>query len=295
MTRSLLLLMGALLMTTAPRAMLADEPAAKETPPASLRVMTFNIRYNNPRDGQNAWPARRDWVAEIVRERRVDLVGMQEAQAGQIADLEERLPGYDWYGVGRDDGKRGGEHTPIFYRKDRLERFDQGAFWLSEQPDQPGSKSWDTAITRVTVWAKFKDRQTGRTFFAFNTHFDHLGQDARRQSALLMMRKIPQIAGDAPVVLTGDFNCRPDSPPYQALTAAPSDDAFRLHDARSQSQAAPQGPNSTWNGFTRIVPGQIIDYVFVTPNLRVASHTTIDDSRDGRFPSDHLPILVEVQ
>ena len=119
---------------------------------APLRVMTFNIRYHNPADGVNAWPARRDWVAQIIRDRGADLVGIQEALPDQIADLEKRLPEYGWYGVGRDDGRRRGEHTPIFYRKARLERLDQGAFWLSEQPDKPGSQSWDTSLPRVAVW-----------------------------------------------------------------------------------------------------------------------------------------------
>jgi endonuclease/exonuclease/phosphatase family metal-dependent hydrolase len=277
-------------------ALAADGPAPNGDSAAMLRVLTFNIRYNNPGDGPNAWPLRRDWVAEIIRERKTDLVGMQEALPGQIADLEERLPEYAWYGVGRDDGKHGGEHTPIFYRKDRLERLDQGAFWLSETPEKPGSKSWDTAITRVAVWLKLKDRKTGQTFFAFNTHFDHRGQEARRESAKLTLRKIHEIAGDAPVVLTGDFNGTPDSPPYKLLTAEPeTDGAFRLRDAFSASANQPRGPTGTWNGFDRIVPGRRIDYILVTPMVQVVSHTTIDESRDERFPSDHLPVLAEVR
>lgn len=262
----------------------------------ALRLMTFNIRYNNPADGENAWPNRRDWVAQIVRERNTDLVGMQEALPGQIADLEQRLPDYAWHGVGRDDGKRGGEHTPIFYRKSRFEVLDQGAFWLSEQPEQPGSKGWDTAITRVTVWLKLKDRTTGKELFAFNTHFDHVGREARLQSAKLMLRKISQIAGQSPVVLTGDFNCTPTSPPYMALTAkTETDGALTLHDSREISKTKPQGPDTTWNGFDRIVPDRRIDFVFVTPGVDVLSHTTLDESREGRFPSDHLPVLTALQ
>jgi endonuclease/exonuclease/phosphatase family metal-dependent hydrolase len=278
------------------RAAVAEPSAASAEDSAVLRVMTFNIRYNNPGDGQNAWPLRRDWVAEIIRERKTDLVGVQEALPGQIDDLVERLSDFAWYGVGRDDGKHAGEHTPIFYRRDRFERLDQGAFWLSETPEKPGSKSWDTAITRVAVWLKLKDRQTGATFFAFNTHFDHRGAEARRQSAKLLLRKIPEIAGDAAVVLTGDFNCTPNTQPYKVLTAAADESgAFQLRDTLTASKSEPQGPTGTWNGFTLIVPGQRIDHIFVTPAFHVAGHATIDDKRAGRFPSDHLPVMAEIR
>jgi endonuclease/exonuclease/phosphatase family metal-dependent hydrolase len=295
MYRSITFLGLVLLAVAAHPQTFADDAPMSEQDAAPLRVMTFNIRYNNPGDGANAWPRRRDWVAEIIRDRRVDVAGMQEARPEQIDDLEERLPEFGWYGVGRDDGRRGGEHTPIFYRKDRLELLDQGSFWLSEQPDEPGSKSWDSSLPRVASWAKLKDRARGRTFFAVNTHFDHRGEEARRESAMLMLRKIPEIAGDAPVMLTGDFNCRPDSAPYALLTGT-ADDASRaaLLDARKISDAPPAGPKSTWNGFNEIVEGNIIDYIFVTPGIRILSHTTIDETRDGRFPSDHLPVLAEV-
>lgn len=278
-------------------ATLADEPPTANTNASdALRVMTFNIRFNNPGDGENAWPHRRDWVAEIIRAQRVDVLGVQEAMPDQIADLESRLTDYGWYGVGRNDGQRGGEHTPIFYRKSRLTLLDQGAFWLSEEPDKPGSKGWDTAITRVTVWAKLRDQVTDTTFFAFNTHFDHVGRQAREESARLLLRKIPEIAGNAPVVLTGDFNCTPNAAPYQILTSnGEKPDAFRLSDAIAVSQTEPRGPTGTWNGFRRIAAGQRIDYIFVTPHATVLSHVTLDDSRDGRFPSDHLPVLAEIR
>jgi endonuclease/exonuclease/phosphatase family metal-dependent hydrolase len=274
------------------------DPSDPSTPKESavLRVMTFNIRYDNPGDGRNAWPLRRDWVAQIIRERRCDLAGLQEALPGQIADLENRLAEYAWYGVGRDDGKRGGESTPIFYRKARFERLDEGAFWLSETPDEPGSKSWDTAITRVAVWLKLQDRETGQTFFVFNTHFDHRGTEARRESAKLLLRRIPEIAGDAPMVLTGDFNCTPNTQPYKTLTAEPqTSGGWRLRDAFTASASDPLGPTGTWNGFDQIVPGQRIDYLFVGPGFRVISHKTIDETREGRFPSDHLPVMAELQ
>lgn len=259
-----------------------------------LRVMSFNIRYNNPNDGPDAWPNRREWVAEIVRESGTDVAGFQEVLQSQAQNLEERLPDYDWYGVGRDDGRKKGEFVPIFYRRDRFEVLDQSAFWLSETPDVAGSKSWDAAITRVTTWLKLKDRDTGREFFVFNTHFDHRGRNARTESARLLRKRMHDIAGDAPAVLLGDFNSLPSSDVYQILTGEIAEEGIDLADAREKSDTKAKGPDSTWNGFRRIVPGRRIDFVFVGPTWVVRSHTTLDEQRDDRFPSDHLPVVVEL-
>jgi endonuclease/exonuclease/phosphatase family metal-dependent hydrolase len=273
----------------------AEEQGADDPP--ALRVMSFNIRYNNPRDGENAWPHRRDWVAEIIRGRKTDVAGLQEAQLNQIEDLQKRLPGYGWFGVGRDDGKNQGEFVPIFYRKDRFEVLEKDSFWLSETPDQPGSVGWDAAITRVVTWGKLKDKQTGRELYAFNTHFDHRGPKARKQSARLLIDRMKQIAGDAPVVLTGDFNTGVNSKPYQTLTGksqAGEQAKFALREAREATTTKPQGPNSTWNGFSQVKPGRRIDFIFTHGPLRVLSYRVLDEQRDGRFPSDHLPVLAEL-
>ena len=274
----------------------ADERAGDE---AAFRVMTFNIRFDNPADGENAWPRRRDWVAEIIREQRTDIAGLQEALRRQIDDLQERLPGYEWYGVGRDDGRDRGEYVPIFYRKERFELVDKGTFWLSPTPDEPGSRGWDAQLPRTTTWLRLKDRTTGRTLTAFNTHFDHRGAQARDESARLLLVKVREIAGEDPVVLTGDFNTVPTTEPYRILTgttrraggneadAAPP--VVPLRDAERISSARPEGPNSTWNGFREIVPQMKIDYIF-TLGFDVRSHRIIDERREGRFPSDHLPV-----
>jgi endonuclease/exonuclease/phosphatase family metal-dependent hydrolase len=259
-----------------------------------LRVMTFNIRYDTASDGENAWPQRRDWVAEIVREQKVDLLGVQEALARQIADLESRLPEYAWLGAGRDDGRSRGEYVPLFWRKERFEALDQGHFWLSTTPDRPGSRDWDAAITRMVTWAKLKDKQSGQTLLVANTHFDHRGAEARRESAKLLLRKLPELAGDLPVILTGDFNTTPSSEPYAILTGRDAAaDAWRLVDTRAASRTKPQGPNSTWNGFTRIVPDQQIDFI-LTRGLATHSHAILETVRDGKFASDHLPVLAEL-
>lgn len=263
--------------------------------PRTLNVMSWNIRYANPRDGVNAWPHRKDWVAEIIKREQVDIVGLQEVLLSQLNDLKKRLPEFAVYGVGRDDGKLRGEFAPVLFRRDRFELLDKSTFWLSRTPAKAGSRDWDAAITRVASWVKLKDRRTGKILYAINTHFDHRGRVARAESAALLVRKLRKEFADHPVVLTGDFNTRPNSAPYKTLvgTAGTKDRVYR--DSIRTSKSKPQGPNSTWNGFRAIVPNQRIDFVFVTDTVNVLSHRTLDDQRQGRFPSDHLPVLTKIK
>lgn len=264
----------------------------------ALAVMTFNIRFHNPDDGENAWPHRRDRVAEVIRMNRADLFGLQEALQDQVADLEQRLPEYTWYGLGREDGKERGEFVPIFYRKDRFDVLDNAVFWLSETPARPGSRGWDATIPRATTWVKLRDKQTGGVLFAFNTHLDHWGAKARDESARLLLAKIEKIAGPEPAVLTGDFNCTPSSRPYRILTTGTDDPdergEFSLTDARGVSESEPAGPDSTWNGFREITPGLRIDFIFLSGPWRVRSYQILDERNDGRFASDHLPVIAEL-
>lgn len=261
--------------------------AAHSDAATSLNVMSFNIRYNNPSDGVNAWPHRKDRVASTVRFHEVDAVGMQEVLVGQLHDLEPRLPGYAWIGVGRDDGEQAGEFSPIFYRTDRLEVLDHGTFWLSETPDVPGSTGWDAALPRIVTWARFRDRRTDGTFVHFNTHFDHRGVQARRESARLLVQRVASIAGGRPVVVTGDFNVTPDTDAYATLTRSLQDAARRVE--------APHGPPGTYSGFrVREAPGRRIDYIFAKNGVEVRRFGTLTDQWRGRYPSDHLPVLAEV-
>lgn len=270
---------------------------AEEQSHAPIRVLTYNIRYDNPADGENGWKHRRDEMARFVAAEKFDLAGLQEVLIGQARDLEERLPAFNWYGVGRDDGKNKGELSPIFYAKERFERVEAGTFWLSAMPDNPGSKGWDAALPRICSWVKLRDRQSGREFHAFNTHFDHQGELARKRSATLLRAKIPQIAGTGPAILTGDFNCTATEDPYKMLTSGQDSGGDRatppLKDAQFVSEARPSGPDSTWNGFQEIVPGRKIDFIFVQ-QARVQSHGVLDPRTSGRFLSDHLPVVSEV-
>src|SRR5215218_4732599 len=213
----------------------------------SLRVMTFNIRYNTKADSANAWPFRKDKAASQILFHEAHLVGVQEALYEQMTDLQQRLTAYKYVGVGRDDGKQKGEFSAIFYDTTRLQLLQSQTFWLSEQPTVAGSKSWDAAITRIVTWAKFKDRKTRKQFFAFNTHFDHIGQVARRESAKLLLQKIKEIAGNNPIVVTGDFNSKPTDEPIKVILDATNPN--HLTDSKGISSASHYGPTGTFNGF----------------------------------------------
>ena len=261
-----------------------------------VRVMTFNVRYNNPGDGVNAWPNRRDMAASMIRFHRADIAGLQEALKGQVDDLAERLPEYDWFGVGRDDGREAGEFMAIFYLRARFELLEESTFWLSETPERPGM-GWDAACNRVVTWGKFRDRDSDREFFHFNTHFDHMGETARRESAKLLLERVAEIAGSTPMVVTGDFNAVPESEPIQIITAGlPDRPESKLTDSRAVSRYGHHGPSGTHSRFESAgKPGdRPIDYIFVKNGVSVLQHGTLSDSFDGRFPSDHMLVLAEV-
>lgn len=253
-----------------------------------INVMSFNVRYNNPADGPDAWPHRAEWVAEIMG-KQSDIAGLQEVRKEQLEDLKKSLPDFEFYGVGREDGKEGGEYVPVAWKADRFTALDQGYFWLSETPDEP-SKSWDSSLKRITTWVRLRESATKKSFLFVNTHFDHRGAVARAKSGELIHQWITKHRGDDPVLLTGDFNTLPDSEPYQLLLAG----GDPLVDARLAVEN-PQGPASTWNGFKEIVPGRRIDFIFATGPLKLTHFQTIDEQRDGRFPSDHCPIVARVQ
>jgi len=260
-----------------------------------VRVMTFNIRVNVESDAENSWPHRKDPATSMIRFHRADLIGLQEALIDQVNDLADRLPDYGWIGVARDDGKQAGEFMAIFYLRDRFAVADHGTFWLSETPDQP-SLGWDAACRRVVTWAQFKDRVTGKRFFHFNTHFDHVGKQARENSAVLLLQKVNDLAGNHMVVLTGDFNSAPDDAPIQRLLAGlENDPQSRLLDSQNLSEQPHHGPRGTFTQWQWThVMAYPIDYIFVKNGVRVRAHATLSDTFDGRFPSDHMPVLAEI-
>jgi endonuclease/exonuclease/phosphatase family metal-dependent hydrolase len=261
--------------------------------PAPFRVMTFNIRYNNPGDSLNSWPHRAEGVAGLVRFHDPDLLGVQEAQRNQLDDLQRLLPDYAWFGLPRADGARNDEYSAILYRTDRFDLLEQGTFWLSATPDVPRSRGWDAQLPRIATWGRFRDRATGDTVLHVNTHFDHVGVQAREESARLLKRWLAGAAREIPFLVTGDFNAAPDTPPIRILLDSAA--APRLRDAIAISAEPPYGPGSTWNGFRAIEPNRRIDFVFVGDGVRVLEHGILAETLEGsRFPSDHLPVITEV-
>ena len=257
----------------------------------SITVMSYNIRFDNPNDGINAWPHRKDAVAEMMGPKYgSDIIGVQEALRHQLDEIQERLPGYSWVGVGRDDGRNAGEFSPIFYNDDRLDLVATNTFWLSENPHTPGSVSWDAAITRVVTWAKFTDLVSEQNFYVINTHFDHIGEQARVESSKMMIDFISDLDENIPVIITGDFNVPETSEAYSVMADAPG-----IKDARYASETEHEGPTATFNNWEELRPPESrIDYIFVTDNIRVLNHRILDDRYDGRFPSDHLPVISDV-
>jgi endonuclease/exonuclease/phosphatase family metal-dependent hydrolase len=254
----------------------------------SFNIMTYNIRMNTPADGVNAWPLRKDKVAGLIKFHQADIFGVQEALLIQMNDLKNNLPEFDAFGVGRDDGKEAGEFMTIFYRKSRFEKLDAGTFWLSQTPEKPGL-GWDAQCNRTCTWIKFKDKSSRKTFYVFNTHFDHMGKVARVESAKLILKRLAEINKEnLPMMLTGDFNSTKDATPIQTILTG-------LNDSRDKSISAPYGPVGTSGGFDVKVMPRIIDYIFINGKVTVIRHGVLSDSFGLFYPSDHLPVLAEVQ
>jgi endonuclease/exonuclease/phosphatase family metal-dependent hydrolase len=258
-----------------------------------LQVMTFNIRLNIAVDSLNAWPYRKDNVASQILFHDVQLMGVQEALHDQMTDLKERLTRFKYVGGSRDDGKQKGEYSAIFYDTTRLQVMESKTFWLSLTPEIPGSKSWDAAITRIVTWAKMKDKKTNKIFFAFNTHFDHMGKEARRESARLLLQKVAAIAGKVPAIITGDFNATPNDEPIQVIVN--KNNPLHLIDSKEISSTPHYGPTGTFNGFgPKERDDMPIDYIFLKGAWKVKKHATISQTWNGRFASDHFAVLATV-
>lgn len=262
-------------------ALLASLPLAAQT----LRVMSFNVRTLAANDGANGWEHRRDLMVRTIREQHPDVMGTQELFKEQGDYLTAKLPGYAWFGVGRYGDERD-EHMGVFYRRERLKLLDSGNFWLSDTPDQPGSISWGHPLPRLVTWAKFEDRESGRTFYFYNTHFPYREQDvlARTRAAQEIAARIEKLPTGTPVVLTGDFNTTASSPAYATLTGP-------LHDARTLAPH-PTGPEATFHDFTGVAH-QRIDWI-LERGFTPLNYATVTTHEGVRYPSDHFPVVTEL-
>jgi len=257
----------------------------KETP---FNIITYNIRMNTAADKENAWPLRKDKVAGLLKFHEADIFNVQEALPEQMDDLAASFPGFDHVGVGRDDGKREGEHMAIFFSTSRFEKLDDGMFWLSETPDRPGL-GWDAACNRTCTWIKLKDRITKKSFLVLDTHLDHMGVKAREEGAKLILARIPEINREnLPLIFTGDFNLVKNSVPIQTILGV-------LSDASEKSITPPYGPEGTSGGFAVKPLKRTIDFIFINNRVNVLRFGVLSDSFNMFYPSDHLPVLAEVQ
>jgi len=250
----------------------------------SVKVMTYNIRYDNPGDGPNQWGQRKTNVFALIRKYDPDIIGVQEALHHQLMDIQKDLKAYRFFGAGRDDGKEKGEYSAIFVRRKRFRVLDENTFWLSLSPNVPGSKNWDAAITRVVTWGKLQDKKSRSDFYIVNTHFDHRGSESRRHSAGILKDSIAVMAKALPVILTGDFNFTRDQPPYEVMMD-PS--TVELTDT-----APAQAPGTACGFEVGARPCSAIDYIFHTRQWNAAGYQVIQDQVGKYYPSDHLPVMV---
>lgn len=282
MTRKALILAAALLAL----------PAAAKERADHYEAMTYNIRLDIASDGGNAWPHRRAALIALVAYQAPDLVGMQEVLQHQKQAVEADLPAYQFVGVARDDGKTKGEYSMLGFRRDRFALVGSGTFWLSPTPDVP-SKGWDAALPRIATWARLHDRTAKRNLLVVNTHFDHIGEVARQESARQIRRWIDgERKPDESAILMGDFNSAATSNPYAAIVELGEG---ALRDSRTVSRTPHYGPLGTFTGFDIArMDASPIDHIFVSDDVAVLRHATLTDQTGGKLPSDHYPVVADL-
>lgn len=253
---------------------------------APINVISYNIRLNVASDGVNAWPLRKDNVKALVKFYDAGILCVQEALPEQFDAILENTD-FDVVGAGRDDGKRKGEFAAVYFNKNRFVKKDGGIFWLSATPNVP-SKGWDAALNRVCSWVKLYDKNNKKEFLVFNTHYDHVGVQARIESAKLIKQKIQEIAPKLPVIFTGDLNVTPETEAIATIKSF-------LTDSKEVSVEAPYGPNGTFNAFNFNSPlKDRIDYIFVNKGFKVQKYAVLSDSKDQKYYSDHLPVFAKL-
>ena len=254
-----------------------------------INMMTYNIRYATTNDGENQWEKRKEFLSDQIGFFGPDIFGVREALEHQVEYLNEEFSDFKYIGVGRDDGDSKGEYCAIFYNKEKFDLLGQDTFWLSSSPEKV-SVGWDAALERICTYGFFMEKATGAMFWVFNTHFDHIGELARVESAKLITQKIKEINKDnLPLVLMGDFNLNEESGAIKYLSSV-------YNDSRNSTLNKPFGPFGTFNGFKFHEPVQDrIDYIFCSKdNILVEKYGVLTDSKDGKYPSDHFPVLIEI-
>ncbi|MCZ6834314.1 MAG: endonuclease/exonuclease/phosphatase family protein [Planctomycetota bacterium] len=268
----------------------AESSSMTATP---LRVMSFNIRHGKAKDGENHWDHRHDLVVKTIHDFQPDLLGTQEVLDFQATFLRQQLPEYEFVGVGRNDGKLKGEMTAIFYRRDRFKKITEGHFWMSETPEVPGSKSWDTSLSRMTSWVELQDVQSEKHLFLFNTHFDHRGQQARLESAKLLRQMAIDLSKDTPFIIIGDFNAPAHmdlGKTHETLLHGDRSDGITLLDTFQVLHPEEVRGVTTFGGFKDRIHGPRIDWIIVSEGFKIQASSIVRTSYNGSFPSDHYPV-----
>lgn len=268
--------------------------SACSTKPLDVNVMTFNIRLDHAGDSLNNWQYRKDVAAQAVRENNIDILGMQEVLVNQMNDLKERLPEYTAVGVAREDGVDKGEFSPLFYKKDKFSEMESGTFWVSETPEIAGSKGWDASYIRVATWAILEEKETGKQIFAINTHLDNDGLIARKEGGNLIIKKAQELGKGLPIILTGDFNDTPDSEAIRNIT----DTTHPNYLIDSKSIAVKKsGTDWTFHDFGRLPENKrpLIDYIFISNQIKVQDYIVLPDMIDGTYLSDHKPVVAKLR
>lgn len=282
-----------------------------------LNIATYNLRNDANVDdvkNGNGWKQRLPHICDLIEYHDFDIFGTQEGLHHQLDDIKELLPNLDYIGVGRDDGKEAGEYSAIFYKKDKFELIDSGNFWLSENSKEP-NLGWDAVCIRICSWGKFKEKSSGKEFFFFNLHTDHIGTEARREGAKLVLNQIKELSGNTPTILTGDFNVDQNDESYALInTSGLLKDSYEL-------SAIKYANNGTYNDFDpNLKTNSRIDHIFLTNNFKVKRYAVItdfywsenDNTMDtvytgnspkeislhknlARIPSDHYPVVIEAE
>lgn len=254
-----------------------------------ITVLSYNIRLDVASDSLNRWDNRKDFLIGQLNFHEPEVFGIQEGLLHQLEEIKNGMPGYTYIGKGREDGLKNGEFSAIFYNPEKLELLEENTFWLSETPEIP-SKGWDAAIKRVCTYGLFKTKGGGQNFWVFNTHFDHIGEEARKESVFQIIERIQELnTENFPVILTGDLNLEPDHPSILLLSSAMQDTHLLAGDKAF-------GPEGTFNGFNFSEPiTRRIDYIFLSKTgFQLLKYAILSDSKDLRYPSDHFPVLAKL-
>ncbi|WP_264566591.1 endonuclease/exonuclease/phosphatase family protein [Flavobacterium sp. N3904] len=255
----------------------------------TLKIMTYNIRLDVASDGENDWTHRKDFFNAQIQFYEPDIFGVQEAKPNQVLDIATALPKYNYVGIGRD-GIGKGESSNIFYIKEKFKVIESNTFWLSATPDTI-SMGWDAACNRVCTYALLKNKQSNKLIWVFNTHLDHIGEQARTKGLELILSRIEKLNNKKyPVILMGDFNSEPETDRIIALKN-------RMNDAKTISKEKPFGPYGTFNNFKyNEATTLLIDYIFLSKSnhITVNKYAVLSDARDLKYPSDHFPVFVEI-